>query len=240
MYPIEGIPRYLQIKLDIIEDIKNKNYLPETMIPPESYFKNYYKVSTITVRKAFADLIKEGYLYAIQGKGTYVAKPQFTRELTMLSFTEEMKTKGFNLITKVHDVTLGENKLAATQLHLPEDHKLVQVGRIRYIDTKPIAYQKSYFDAALLQDRDLDELRHIESLYAYLENLGIKAGAAKEVYSVQKINDPEVAILLKKSIDYACFFVQRLSFDQNQHLFEYAESYLDGSFYKVEVNLERK
>jgi len=69
----DNIPKYLRIKKDVIEQIQNKTFKPNDAIPSESQMKLKYHVSTITVRKAFTDLIKGRYCYAVQGKRAFVA-----------------------------------------------------------------------------------------------------------------------------------------------------------------------
>lgn len=51
------VAKYFQIKQDIINDIKSGSLKPGDKIDSESVLKKKYSVSTITVRKAFNDLI---------------------------------------------------------------------------------------------------------------------------------------------------------------------------------------
>ena len=59
---------------DIIKQIENEELVPGQNIPAERELIEMYKVSRITVRKAIDELVSKGYLYKIQGKGTYVKK----------------------------------------------------------------------------------------------------------------------------------------------------------------------
>lgn len=67
-----GIPLYWQIKEDIKEKIKNGEYKIDELIPSETELVKKYDVSRITIVKAINELVSEGYLYRIQGKGTFV------------------------------------------------------------------------------------------------------------------------------------------------------------------------
>ena len=62
----------------IVRDIKNSinsgEYGPESKIPSENVLSARYSVSRQTVRKALAILAEEGYVYAVHGSGTFVAK----------------------------------------------------------------------------------------------------------------------------------------------------------------------
>ena len=68
--------KYRKIEEDIIEAIRDGRLRPGDRIDSESVLKQRYGVSTITVRKAFSDLINQGYLNGVQGVGTFVAKKQ--------------------------------------------------------------------------------------------------------------------------------------------------------------------
>ena len=54
------------------EDRRMNNFPGYEPIPSEQELMEMYQVSRITVRKAVDELVNEGYLYKIQGKGTYV------------------------------------------------------------------------------------------------------------------------------------------------------------------------
>ncbi len=82
--------KYRKIEEDIIEAIKEGRLRPGDRIDSESVLKQRYGVSTITVRRAFSDLISQGYLNGVQGVGTFVAKKQMIRALTSISFSEEL------------------------------------------------------------------------------------------------------------------------------------------------------
>lgn len=49
------------------------------MVPSENEFAKNYQVSVGTVKKALSVLVEEGVLYRRQGKGTFVARPDFKR-----------------------------------------------------------------------------------------------------------------------------------------------------------------
>lgn len=68
------IPLYLQITGDLKEKILRDELPAGSRIGSQAELALRYGVSLITVKKALADLIKEGVLYSRMGKGTYVAR----------------------------------------------------------------------------------------------------------------------------------------------------------------------
>lgn len=65
---------YETVKQDIIKKIENSELPPNSPIMTRKELKDKYKVAVATVDRAILDLKNEGYLYGIQGKGTFVAE----------------------------------------------------------------------------------------------------------------------------------------------------------------------
>ena len=63
-------------------------------IPSERQLSVDLGVSRLTVRAALDELVREGYLERRRGAGTFVSEPKIAQELTMTSFTEDMRRRG--------------------------------------------------------------------------------------------------------------------------------------------------
>lgn len=66
---------YEQIKLYLLAEIALDHWKPHDKLPSEYELTKQFSVSRITVKKAMSDLVEQGSIYRIQGKGTYVAAP---------------------------------------------------------------------------------------------------------------------------------------------------------------------
>ncbi len=66
-------PKYKIIKDYVINKINTKEYYPNKRIPSENEFTDLLGVSGITVRKAMAELVNEGVIYRVKGKGSFVS-----------------------------------------------------------------------------------------------------------------------------------------------------------------------
>jgi DNA-binding GntR family transcriptional regulator len=78
--PDEGRPAYLKIQQKVLEDLEKGLWAPGTLIPTEKSLAEQHQVSIGTVKKAILNLVNEGWLYRVQGKGTYVAGTTLRRE----------------------------------------------------------------------------------------------------------------------------------------------------------------
>ena len=63
-------------------------------IPSERQLSADLGVSRLTVRAALDDLAREGHLVRKRGAGTFVQEPKIAQELTMTSFSEDMRRRG--------------------------------------------------------------------------------------------------------------------------------------------------
>src|SRR5436309_8970852 len=63
-------------------------------IPSERQLSADLRMSRLTVRAALDELVREGYLVRRRGAGTFVSEPKIAQELTMTSFTDDMRERG--------------------------------------------------------------------------------------------------------------------------------------------------
>ena len=68
-----SIPIYEQIKKSIINQILEGELKEDELLPSIRVLAQDIKISAMTIKKAYDELEKEGYLKSIQGKGTFVA-----------------------------------------------------------------------------------------------------------------------------------------------------------------------
>lgn len=68
-----SVPIYEQIKQSIINQILDGELREDELLPSIRVLAQDIKISAMTIKKAYDELEKEGYLKSIQGKGTFVA-----------------------------------------------------------------------------------------------------------------------------------------------------------------------
>ena len=87
------IPIYEQIKKAIIEQILNNELEENEALPSIRVLAQDIKISIMTIKKAYDELEKEGYITIIQGKGTFVSKKnnQIARETMLKEIESHLK-----------------------------------------------------------------------------------------------------------------------------------------------------
>ena len=76
------IPLYYQLKVHIESQIRSGAWQPGDQVPSESVLGEKFHVSRTTVRQALGELVNQGLLTRVQGKGTFVAHPRIRQRLT--------------------------------------------------------------------------------------------------------------------------------------------------------------
>lgn len=236
--PRGHISKYLRIESDILSAIREGRLKPGDKLPGQSEMRRIYNVSAITVRKAFADLINDGYLVGVRGSGTYVAKRQMIRGLTSISFSEELKEQGYELGLQVDSIDCVSNAATARRLDVHDEAQLTRVARVRLANGDPVVYQVSYVPASLLAPIDARKLAEYGSFYAVLASCDIYPRLVNETYSVRVIDDRHICEQLGVEVGYPCFFVKRTTFDDENRIIEYSESCFNKDLYSVTVNIK--
>jgi GntR family transcriptional regulator len=232
------VAKYFQIKQDIINAIKSGDLQPGDKVDSESVLKKKYNVSTITVRKAFNDLINEGYLIGAQGVGTFVTKKQMIRGLTSISFSNELLQQGYEIDMNVDKIEEVINSSIADVLEIPHDQSMICVRRVRLANNEPIAYQSSFVDSRMLSLDQAKKIYENKSFYNTLREYKIVPVWVNENYSVKEVYDNRIAKLMNIKKNTDTFFIKRIAYNEFDKIIEYAETYFNKDWYSVTVNIK--
>lgn len=97
-----SLPLYHQIMQELKQQIKDKKYEPNQVMPSEAELMRIYGVSRMTVRLAIDGLERQGYVTKVQGKGTFVKKRKIVQELSMItSWSESLLSQGLNTQSEI-------------------------------------------------------------------------------------------------------------------------------------------
>ena len=149
-------PLYIQVT-DLIKDqIANKFWQLDEMIPSENELAAAYEVSVGTVKKALSKLVDEGILYRRQGKGTFVNRPDFKRSfMRFFRYGTDEDREGRFLSSRVlNSDIITPGKRIRDILKLADNDKTITINRIRYLNDLPLMLQDLYLPFKIFKGFD--------------------------------------------------------------------------------------
>ncbi|MEM5767699.1 MAG: GntR family transcriptional regulator, partial [Bacillota bacterium] len=206
------VSMYYQLKMILAENIKNGTWAPNTKIMSEYEICDMYKVSRVTVRKAIDELVREGYLKRIQGKGTYVKEKSIVQTLNhFYSFREELKNNGIESVSKMLDFAVVElEEEIAQRLKRPIGTRAFRIERLFSADDKVYAREISYIPCALCELLTREQVEK-NGLYKSLNTFNIFPSRASERLKAVSLSKKEAELMGLNPKD-ACIYLTRETF----------------------------
>lgn len=161
------IPVYFQLKNDLVKKIAQGVWKPGECISSERELCEIYSVSRMTIRQAIGELVQEGILTRVKGKGTYVCK-QTVKQQDMMSFTEMIKQTGRELDTEVIKFEVIDTPDDMQDIFMLD--KVYKIERRRIVDNECIAVETVFIPVDYCGHINNEMLKG--SLYKILEHFG--------------------------------------------------------------------
>lgn len=240
--PFDPRPKYLQLIEILQKRIEDETWEPNSPIPSEHELEEIYKISRPTIRQALDSLIRKGYLYRVQGKGTFIAPVKLNKGIMELtSFSEDMKSKG---LIPGQKILIFERMVPSAKILKKlaiEDvtTSVLRIKRIRYGNEIPIGLQDAYLALNDSQLITLEEIEQIGSIYEILQRkFGIFPAEAEETLEVVLPTEEE-ADFLQINQQQPLLLNQRVLWSQTQQIIEFVKILYRGDRYKYHLHLRR-
>jgi GntR family transcriptional regulator len=168
---ISPVPLHTQIREVLRRRILDGSYAPHSQMPSESQMMATFGVSRITIRQALGDLQKEGLIFKVMGKGSFVAKPKAFQSLSRLQgFGEAMAPAGYETYSMLLSAReVPASPIVAQRLDLQAGDAVFEIQRLRYLNREPISVDVSYFPPELGQRLTQEDLA-ARDIFVILEN----------------------------------------------------------------------
>lgn len=193
--PPPSVPKYAWLKRVLVDHI-DRDLAPGDPVPSERELADGLDVSRMTARRALSELVAEGRIRRVPGRGSFVDEPTIRLPIQLTSFTHDMQQRGYTSGAR----TLGSGRLAADDwlssvLDVPRGHPVLRIVRLRTADGQPVALERVHLNADAvpgLADVDLTD----RSLYGVLaDRYSIVFDGGRQIITARLV-DPGDAVHL--------------------------------------------
>ncbi|RFU45068.1 GntR family transcriptional regulator [Paraburkholderia sp. DHOC27] len=241
LVPLNPQPLYAQIKEALRARILDGTYAPHSQMPSEYDLCAMFDVSRITVRQALGDLQKEGLLFKLHGKGTFVSKPKAFQNVTSLQgFAEAMSSMGYEIVNQLRSFRIVKaNPQVAAKLNLPEGAAVAEIHRIRLLNREPVSLELTWVPEAWgkrLANADLAT----RDIFLILENdCGVPLGHA-DVAIDAILADDDIVDALRVEEGSPVLRIERLTHDASGVPIDYEYLYFRGDAFQYRLRTDRQ
>jgi GntR family transcriptional regulator len=206
-------------------------------IPSERQLSTDLGVSRLTVRAALDELVREGYIVRRRGSGTFVSEPKIAQELTMTSFTDDMRRRGMSPGSRTLSLEIvPAGARLGRILHVSPSERVLVAQRLRLADRETMAIEDLHVREALvpgLSARELEELSFYELLR---ERYGIEIVGGMQTIEATVTNEEESSAL-GVPLHSPAFLFERVTRADTGAIVEYVRSIYRGDRYRLVTEL---
>jgi len=231
-------PLYHQLKEVIKRQIGDKIWGFDQMIPSENELASTYQVSVGTVKKALSVLVEEGVLYRRQGKGTFVARPDFKR--SFIRFFRyglgEQNASDFPESEVLSSKIMVPPKRVRNILQLNKGKKVIKIKRIRSISDTPLMLEELFLPHHIFKGFDRVDISQ-QLLYPIYDVKYKTPIIWAEENLWPQIANREEADLLGISVGDPLIAIERVAFTYGDKPVEFRSSLGRGDRFRYHIEL---
>jgi len=211
----KSIPLYVQLEQIIKSQIMTGERLAGEQIPTEKDLAETYRVSSVTVRQAILNLVKEGLLVRKQGKGTFVqggvSNVKNIMTLNVRGDIKDIVPEGLSSQkVEVLDMTqMGSPKRVASALNLGQGDQVLRIRRTRSDNGVVLSYIKNYLPLSVGEKIEKADLLAHPVLHILRNTLGLPVKTGVQ-YITAVIADYEIASALSVSISSPVLYLETI------------------------------
>ncbi len=214
------VPLHHQLRHMLQDQIERGTLRPGQQIPHERQYAEHLGISLAPVRQALLELVRQGYLLRVRGKGTFVRDDKVIEKINLLgSFTDSLRNQG---LAPAFTVTCAETRPPPPEVREVfggRPRRLFRLDRLASVEGGPLALLTAWLDPARFPDLTAQDFTKVP-LYATLERLyGVQMGRALSTIEVVQVRDDE-ANLLQLAPGASALRVQGTTFDQDDRATE--------------------
>lgn len=223
------VPVYYRLQESLRGMIEEGVWRPGELIPSERIIAQEQGLSVGTVKKAISNLVNAGYLYRVQGKGTFVAGTTLRRDsLRYYRLMRQFEDEPAELSVRFAGLKeiRGRESVNAF-LRIPSQQSLYELRRVFLMEGSPVVYCVSYLPRKSLRDLENIPASRFEhsTLYEIIEqSFGLPCLHYQELFGAVRA-DARISKILPVPAGAPLLFIEMLSFTYKDVPYEYRQSH---------------
>jgi GntR family transcriptional regulator len=239
------LPAYKQLAHDLREEVLRGGFSDGAKLPTEADIVAERKLSRQTVRHAFAELVGEGLIYRIRGRGTFAVPDSGRSYLRSSGTIEDLLALSIDTeLEVIRPLIVRTDVEAAGRLSLRSDEVAAATWR-RLHHGEPFVYSVVFMPPDAGRVRGVADLlrehgtRTDRTIIGLLDSskLGPIAGAHQSITAVPTPSD--VAELIGGTAGAACLRIDRLYFNRDGEFIMLVSNFFNTERYSYRVELRR-
>ena len=232
------IPKYEQIKQDLLSEIKKHKFAPGDKFYSEADIKRKYDVSSITAVKALNELTNAGYLYRVQGKGTYVSKSKVSQNVKFSDI--ELHSQDHETV-KVLSIEKDNQAEILRELGLSDKDSYYKIIRVRSFDGIPFLLHVTHLPPHLVKEPLSEQLTDYSSIYERIrKDFGIDLFTMSSVETNEIVfpDNSDLLNLLNLSFREPAVKQVKHTYLVDKSVAEYIVSYKHWKYFKTKIEVD--
>lgn len=230
-------PLYVQAQNILLARIENEEYKVGGKIPSESELCKEFGISRMTVRAVLTELVREGKLHRVQGKGTFVSEPKFVASsMSYVGIREQLEKQGYDVSTSVISIEVVScPPTVAKVMGVRMDEQVYDIQRLRRVKDVPLSIHRSYVPVSLCPGLENHDFCNEQMCKILSKDYNMCRTSVTETLESTLASEEE-AQLLHIGKGYPLLRLCDLISDRDGHIFEYSTVVFRGD--KLQIRLQ--
>jgi DNA-binding GntR family transcriptional regulator len=236
------VPAYTKLADELRKQVRDQRYSDGGRLPIETELSAAYGVSRQTVRRAFQDLVSEGIVYRVPGRGTFATEDPSRYTRSFNSIEDLLRISLDTELEVVQPPTIRVDLAASGRLRLSTD-QVVTVRFRRFHEDRPfcttqaslpVEVGRQLFDVPELNEVGVRRQMTVLSVVQRVAGTEL-SGADQSITAVPA--PPDVARDIEVADGQPVLRIDRVYFDAEEHLLELAVNYFNPDRYSYRVRI---
>ena len=234
-------PIYQQIQEWLRSQIRSGRWPEHYKVSAEIDLASQLGVSRGTVRKAISDLIDEGLLVQVHGRGTFVASGHLEQPLAehLIALSEDLIKKHIPFETRVLvQSVIHPNQRVASLLSIPDSSEVLYLKRLRMVGGAPLIIINNHVVLSRCPGIERVDFTRYRLFQALEELFGLQLDWGRRTFEARAAGDENAELLGISPCD-PVMYLEQVVYLQDGTPIELSDDWLRGDRFRLSATVSR-